>query len=188
MSDPGLIQGMFFDLDGTLCNTDEANFKAYSAALKDSGYIISWEDFSKTIGLRADSFIPMLAPGISKSDVKKVMVSKANYYKDMMHMVRPNNQLIDFLKTMRGHHVMALVTTAKRKNATNVLQTAGILELFDIMVFGDEVEHAKPHPEAYLKALRESALENHQVIAFEDSEVGIKAAVAAGISVVRVLS
>lgn len=182
-----LVKGMFFDLDGTLCDTAEANFTAYSQALGAEGYAITRQDFDTTNGLRADVFIPMLAPGISQKSMLNVMEAKQKFYAEAVHLVRPNQKLIQFLEIMKGHHVMALVTTARRRNAENILKHSKIDKLFDHLIFGDEIGEAKPHPEAYLKALSLTGLRANQVVAFEDSEPGIEAASAAGIQVIRVV-
>jgi len=101
-------------------------------------------------------------------------------------LVKPNQRLIDFIALMREGHVMALVTTAERGNAIRVLRASGLDEMFDYMIFGADVTQAKPHPEAYLKALELSGLAPQDVIAFEDSESGIKAATSAGLRVIKV--
>ena len=181
-----LIKGLFFDLDGTLCDTDEANYVAYSKALGEMGYTITPEEFSTTVGLRADVFIPRLAAGISETAVKQVMSRKSEIYVDTLHMVRPNKELISFLSLMKPLHTVVLVTTAKQVNAQNVLKAVGLDKLFDHMVFGDQVDRPKPDPEAYLRALALAGLKSDQAIAFEDSEAGMEAATAAGIKVLKV--
>ena len=63
---------------------------------------------------------------------------------------------------------------------------AGIAELFTVMVTGDDVSRSKPDPEAYIACLRSLRATPAECIAFEDSEVGIAAAKAAGIPVLPV--
>jgi len=183
------VRGLFFDLDGTLCDTDQANYEAYARAFRDEGITIDPEAFTELQGrqgLRADAFIPKLAPGIAPEAVARIRAAKAKYYPDCMHLVAPNEQLINFIRMSRGQHTTALVTTAQRANALGVLKHAAITDLFDHMVFGGDVTHPKPHPEAYLKALEISGLDPNDVIAFEDSESGVASAAAAGLKVIRV--
>jgi HAD superfamily hydrolase (TIGR01509 family) len=180
------IKGMFFDLDGTLCSTDEANYAAYAKALAEVGYTFRREDFPRTRGLNSKDFLPLIAPGIQVDDIRKVVAKKAEYYPEFMYTVKPNHELINFLSTMRGRHVTVLVTTAKRINAPHVLRVANLVDSFDHMVFGDDIEYLKPHPQAYLRALELTGLQPAEVIAFEDSDVGAAAAAAAGIAVIRV--
>lgn len=181
-----VVKGMFFDLDGTLCNTHEANFYSYQKAFFNEGIVLKEEDFKKVNGHRIDEWPKILDLEIQQDILERIIGNKAEYYAANMHMVKPNYRLIDFFHIMKGHHVTALVTTAKRKNAQKVLEEVGLLELFDFTVFGDDVVSGKPAPEAYVKALELSGLKAEEVIAFEDSEAGAEAAIAAGITVVRV--
>jgi beta-phosphoglucomutase len=182
-----LIKGLFFDLDGTLCDTDQANYHAYSKAFQDEGHHIDEPTFwSEAVGTHANDFIRALIPGISTESVKRIREHKARYYPELMHLVRPHRELIDFLKVTSPLHQTVLVTTAAEANAMSVVRATGLVELFDHFVFGTSVEHNKPHPEAYLKALQLTGLQPDEALAFEDSQTGIDAAVAAGLKVIKI--
>lgn len=182
-----IIKGLFFDLDGTLCDTSEANYLAYKKSFEMHGYSLSRKSFKLiSNGLHAEKFIPMLLPKIKPAELKKIRTSKAEIYPSMTNMMRPNKKIIDFLAMMKPSHVTALVTTASKGNALAVLKEVGAIELFDFMLFGDDVSKPKPDPEAYRLALKQAKLSFSEVIAFEDSEAGIEAATKAGIKVIKV--
>jgi HAD superfamily hydrolase (TIGR01509 family) len=98
----------------------------------------------------------------------------------------PNLPLIGFLRASRSLQRSALVTTAKADNGGAILERHGLTELFDVTVFGDELENSKPHPEAYTKALDRLGVDAEDSLAFEDSDAGAASAHAAGIRVMRV--
>lgn len=181
-----MIRGFFFDLDGTLVDTHQANYEAYKKALFAIGVTITFEDFKKTIGRQARDFLPELAPSISEDEKHEVARLKADYYKELMHLSRCNEQLITFIDAMTAHHTIALVTTAKKQNALAVLTHHKLTEKFDLIVTADDVEHSKPAPDGYLLALELSGLAAHEVIAFEDSQSGVDAASKANIPVVHI--
>ncbi|MDB5178146.1 MAG: hydrolase [Patescibacteria group bacterium] len=185
-----LVKGMFFDLDGTLCDNFESNFQAYTRALAEFGVSVTREvliERTSNFGLRSDVFLPLVAPQLTPEQIAGVMTAKARHYADTVSLARPNRQLIDFFHVMRGHHIMVLVTSAKQVNATRVLEVTKLTGLFDHMIFGNDIEHPKPHPEAYLRALELSGLRPDQAIAFEDSSPGIASAEAAGLKVIQVI-
>jgi beta-phosphoglucomutase len=86
----------------------------------------------------------------------------------------------------------AIASGAARVEIEMVLEAAGLRDLFPVLVCLEDVEHGKPHPQGYLVALEQ--LENHvgrpldaaRVLAFEDSEQGLRAALAAGMQCIVV--
>lgn len=186
---PKTIKGFFFDLDGTLVDTEQANFEAYRTAIKEITNVdISKEDFKRTHGMVYRDFLPFLVPGIQTETIESVSARKKELYAELMHLTKANVFLVDFLRNITADHVTVLVTTAKKHNGKTVLREHGLLSLFDHIIYGDDVEHMKPHPEAYLLALKKSMLRSDEVIAFEDSQVGIRAATAAKISTIHIRS
>ena len=182
-----LVKAFLFDLDGTLVNTHKADYLAYRDAIREvTGTSIVQSDFVRTNGKEMRYKLTELTPGISEDEVLQVGLRKRVHYERYLHLTSPNKPLIDFLQTQTKHQKAILVTSAKRHNATLVLEAHNIARHFSEMVFGDEVANAKPHPEPYLLALKKTGLKPHEVVAFEDSDVGIASAVAAGIQVVKI--
>jgi HAD superfamily hydrolase (TIGR01509 family) len=181
-----MIKGFFFDLDGTLVDTHRANYEAYRQALEDFGVQLTFEEFKKSIGHQAKTFLPWFAPNLSVKELDEVAEKKKQYYKDCVHLSVLNHQLVDFLKYLKPHHTIVLVTTAKRENAKTMLKHHELLDVFDLMITSEDVTNSKPSPEAYQLALERTQLEPGEAIAFEDSPSGISAASAAGIAVIEV--
>jgi HAD superfamily hydrolase (TIGR01509 family) len=79
----------------------------------------------------------------------------------------------------------ALVTMSIRRMAERV---AGALPFapFRVIVAGDQVQHGKPHPEAYLRAAELLEVDPRDCVALEDSETGMRSALAAGAVVIGV--
>ena len=175
------IRGLFFDMDGTLVDSFMSNFEAYRLAIESVGRTIDLVTFAPTFGQRVDVFLPALFPDISTEDIELIKKEKTRVLPQFVHLARPNQPLINFIRSVRGHHTTVLVTTATLVNALVVLKALAIEDLFDYFVTGDIVSTAKPHPEAYLKALEVTGLKVDEVLAFEDSETGIASARAAGI-------
>jgi beta-phosphoglucomutase len=182
------IKAFLFDLDGTLANTAIVNAKAYAAALAEVGVHIDVMQFAKiTSGKNWRQFLPELLGSAGIPVEPSVIVERKNFlYAEMIGDVIINTPLIQLLKSFSPQTRSALVTTASRVNARAVLEYHGLRCLFDVIVTGDDVTHHKPDPEAYLLAIERLNLSPDECLAFEDSEVGIASAGAAGISVVRI--
>jgi beta-phosphoglucomutase len=180
------IRAMLFDLDGTLVDTREPNFLSYRAALASAGFDLDRATFESTWGQDSRDFIPALLPGISGEEVTRIRALKSQDYGRRLDSAVPNDALIGFLRQMAPVVATGLVTTAKEENARAVLAAVGLEESFRTLVFGEDVEKSKPHPEAYELALARLGVSAAQTIAFEDSDTGVAAAAAAGIRVVRI--
>lgn len=75
---------------------------------------------------------------------------------------------------------IAVVTSTSRAGALHHLEKAQILDLFDLIIGGDEVSRNKPDPMPYLMAAERLGVDPRRCAAFEDSDLGTMAAVRAG--------
>ena len=80
----------------------------------------------------------------------------------------------------------AVATSSDYGSAKKKLQHSGILHFFDHIIGGDQVVRSKPDPAIYLKAASTLLTEPSKCLVFEDSKNGVKAAVAAGMTVVQI--
>lgn len=186
------MRGYLFDLDGTLVDTHDANVAAYSDAIPFviKGTPIDRVELRRHIanGESCTDFVPIIAKGATSEEVRQVAKRKAEVYPSCLHLSRLNDKLVSQVREWRKSPdvVTVLVTTAKRPNAEAVLARHSIQDLFDYEVFGDGIEHLKPAPDIYIKALSCAGLDAGDCIAFEDSDAGVQAATAAGVSVRKV--
>jgi HAD superfamily hydrolase (TIGR01509 family) len=94
------------------------------------------------------------------------------------------HELLDWLDAERLPR--AIATSTRRARAESKLVQAGLLARFDALVGGDEVAHGKPAPDIYLEAARRLAVEPAHCVVLEDSEPGVRAGLAAGMTVIMV--
>ena len=181
-----LIACIISDLDGTLASTEAANFAAYRLALAEAGCTLTAPAYAAAFGLRADELIRRVAPGLPAEAIAQVRARKAHHYLAHLHLVAVNHGLLAFLRGMRGQVVLGLATTASRANAEAVLAHIGARDLFDHLVFGEDVRTGKPDPECYRLIMARCAVAPGACLVFEDSAPGLAAAAAAGAQVVPV--
>lgn len=183
-----MIELLVFDMDGTLFFTEEANFRAYERAFGEVGVRLTHEAYSAAFGVRFDALVARVAPHLDAAQAARVKELKARYYRDCFSLVRPNTELLGFLRAMRPGRVTALATTSSRGNAMALLEHFGCLKEFDHLVFGEDVQRAKPDPECYLLVMRKAGVPPAKCLIFEDSEFGLQAAEASGANVLKVVS
>lgn len=176
-------QGLIIvDFDGTLVDTKDVNYHAYKDALAKYGYAIEYDYFCKYCnGRHYLDFIPQIVhDNRLYTDIHK---TKQERYSSYLSYARCNHFLVDLLKAMRATHKTALVTTASRQNCIEMMQQCGLNDLFDLVLTKEDVEHAKPNPEGFLKAMSFFSATPENTVIFEDSSVGLEAANATGATV-----
>jgi len=181
-----MIKAIITDFDGTLVDTFEANYAAYSMAFKQSGLEISREQYHTCYGLRFDAFMNTMK--IDDTDIRsKIKKEKADVYPMCFCHLKPNIALIDFIQKAKASGMkVAIASTAQRGNLMNVLKFLLLEDLFDIIIAGDAVKEGKPNPEIYLTSMSLLKVSPSETLIFEDSEVGIMAAERSGANVIKI--
>ena len=182
------IRLLISDFDGTLVDTFEANYRAYAGAFETVGLVLERERYRECFGLRFDRFMDAL--GISDSATRAaIRERKAEMYPCHFDCLRVNRPLVDFISAFHASGGMtAIASTARGKNLRNALDYLGISADFDLVLAGESVTKGKPDPEIYLGVLDKMGIGPDEALVFEDSEVGFKAAEAAGITYIRINS
>ena len=176
-----------FDMDGTLIDTCGVNFNSYRAALAEENISLTYEYFEKEcFGKGYKDYLPPLI-GDDKEMLERVHKRKIALYKDYIGEARLNMMLEDFLKGMKDKYHMALVTTASKENVYNMIEHFGLKEDFGLVLTAEDIPKHKPDPEGFIMAMKHFDIPPERTVVFEDSEVGIEAAVRCGASVLRVM-
>jgi HAD superfamily hydrolase (TIGR01509 family) len=103
--------------------------------------------------------------------------------------VEPMPGAVELLEALADRGVpVGLATNSGREFATRALRAAGLIDRFAAVVSAEDVERPKPAPDVYLAAAAELGVDPADCVALEDSETGVAAASAAGMTVVGVPS
>jgi FMN phosphatase YigB (HAD superfamily) len=81
-----------------------------------------------------------------------------------------------------------IVTTSPRTSVEAILNSTNLIEFFDLLVVGDEVQRGKPDPLPYSTALLKLGIGPGEAVAFEDSLTSLASATGAGIPTVGMLA
>jgi HAD superfamily hydrolase (TIGR01509 family) len=185
------IRCFIFDLDGTLVFNEHANAEAYRAAFAALGHEMPAEEYGTYFGLGVADMLAAYTKehGIKNTpellaDLKKI---KAKEYAKRMHLIEQNHATVGLLRALAPHYHTALATTAREVNARAVLEAFGLTDLFDFMVFGEDVARMKPDPECHQVIAKHFNVEASECIIFEDSNTGLRAAEAFGAHIYKVV-
>lgn len=174
------IKLVITDFDGTLVNTFQANYHAYSEAFGQVGLTLPEEQYRQCYGLRFDDF--MAKVGIEDADTRqRIRAHKGECYPSHFGLLRLNEPLLNFIRMFRaGGGLTAVASTARGKNLTNALTHIGATQDFDLILAGEDIKQGKPSPEIYQTVMSRMDVTPDETLVFEDSAVGLQAASAAG--------
>lgn len=165
-----------FDLDGTLFDTRNANFFSYKKALDKYEIYLDYEYFCKECnGKKYTTFLPDIC-GFNDERIKEIHEDKKLYYSEFLSKVKVNNELFDIIEQIKKKYYICLVTTASKKNTYDILSYFDKKEIFDLILTQDDIHNPKPNPEGFIRAIEHFKVLRENVIIFEDSDVGVEAA------------
>ena len=174
-----------FDLDGTLFDTSDVNYCAYRDALAPFAVELDREYFRTFCnGRHYTEFLPKIMG--TTGHMEEVHKLKKSAYAANLPKARANTHLFQMIQAMAPVYHLAVVTTASRQNATDILRHFGYGDLFSFLVTQENITRVKPDPQGFLLAMAHFGMDAAHTVIFEDSPVGIQAARATGATVMVV--
>lgn len=184
---PPEIQGLVFDCDGTIADTMPLHYKAWCAALCDCEVEFPEAMFYELAGIPTPKIVEILNEHHGHSlPVEETAAHKESLFEQLLPQIAPIEPVVDIVRRYAGRLPMAVATGGTRTICTKTLAGLGLLEHFQAVVTADDVEHGKPAPDIFREAARRIGVPPEKCQAFEDGDLGIQAARAAGMSVVDI--
>ncbi len=187
ISIPPHIRGLVFDCDGTIADTMPLHYKAWSAALGQYGHDFPEAMFYDMAGIPTVRILEILNERHGYTlPVQESAELKERLFVEMIPQVVAIEPVLKVIMEYNGKLPMAVATGATRAICLKTLDALGLLHRFAAVVTADEVQHGKPAPDIFLEAARQIGIPANLCYAFEDADLGIQSATAAGMTVVDV--
>lgn len=175
-------RAFIFDLDGVIVDTAKFHFLAWKKLADDLGITFTEHDNEQLKGVSRVRSLEIILNmgGVNMTEADKLIhLEEKNkdylsYISEMTHTdVLPDvPRILNFLK---ARHIPIALGSAS-KNAKQILEKVGLLNIFDDIVDGNEVSKAKPDPEVFLIAAQKAGAKPENCVVFEDAIAGIQAA------------
>ena len=181
-----MIKLVLFDLDGVLVDTKDIHYEALNKALGDRA-ITQEEHLRVYDGMTTKDKLSRM--GYSESESKKIFEEKQLNTYDRLDTIQQNNDIIDlFLRLKEDGYDIGVCSNAIKRTVEKCLSRIGVIHLCSFFITADDVDHAKPHPEIYWKAMSQCGVLPEETVIIEDSPTGLLAAHRSGANVIRVSS
>lgn len=184
-----MVQGVIFDLDGLLLETEMIYYQANQQIADKMGIPFSKEVYLRYLGLSDEELWKKLHEDFSEFGKENVQLFIDESYKLTKHLfstkpVPVKKGAYELLSWLKGQKIPAVVASSNTKKAVHALLEKNQLNSYFVKIFSaDDVSLAKPHPEIVEKAAHFLAFPKENLLMLEDSLNGIKAANGANVPV-----
>jgi HAD superfamily hydrolase (TIGR01509 family) len=121
-----------------------------------------------------------------KMPVETVAKRKESLYYELLPRLKAVPEVLEHIEDGHGRIPFAVVSGSTRESVTASLESLNLLDRFKTLVCAGDYKESKPDPEAFLLAAAQLGVAPEACLVFEDTEMGIQAASAAGMASVKV--
>jgi HAD superfamily hydrolase (TIGR01509 family) len=183
----GLFKAYLFDCDGTIADSMPLHYVAWTKALAEWNCTFDEKLFYDWGGTPTDEIISRLndRQGLSMP-VQRVSSRKEDLYWELLPQLKAVPEVVEHIEAQHGRIPFAVVSGSTRESVKVSLVSLKLLDRFEELVCAGDYEKSKPDPEAFLLAAARLGVAPESCLVFEDTDLGIQAAKAAGMASVKV--
>jgi HAD superfamily hydrolase (TIGR01509 family) len=185
----GSFKAYLFDCDGTIADSMPLHYIAWKKVLGEWNCEFDEELFYAWGGMPIAEIISTLNERQRlRMPVEMVSRRKEGLYFELLSQLKAIPEVLEHIEDQHGRIPFAVVSGSTRESVTASLVTLKLLDRFDALVCAGDYQRSKPDPEAFLLAAAKLGVAPGDCLVFEDTEMGIQAATAAGMASVKIPS
>ena len=181
-------QAAIFDMDGLLLDTERVCMRVFQEACEVQELTFYKEVYLSIIGRNAAGIEAIFRKAYGNDLDRLHQEWRTRYNAVVKHQAIPVKEgVVELLEWLKEQNLPIAVATSTAKDLSKInLELAGLSKYIDNLTTGCEVSNGKPDPEIYLLAANRLNVEPTKCLAFEDSNNGVRAAVAANMSTYQI--
>jgi HAD superfamily hydrolase (TIGR01509 family) len=183
----GKFRAYLFDCDGTIADSMPLHYIAWKKALAEWNCDYPEKLFYSWGGKPVKKIIADLNKmnGL-QMPVDALAAKKEAFYIEQLPQLKAIPEVLEYIEAEHGRIPFAVVSGSRRSTVIGSLKAIGLLDKFDTIVAAEDYTHGKPAPDAFLLAAERLGVAPADCLVFEDTDLGIEAATAAGMASVKV--
>ncbi|MBN2753631.1 MAG: beta-phosphoglucomutase family hydrolase [Candidatus Goldbacteria bacterium] len=177
------LKAVIFDVDGVIIDTAPLHHKSWETVLKrDYNMKFTFADFKNKIdGMPRAKGVKALLPLADDKEVERICAEKQKFFEIYLKKngVKIFKSTVNLIIKLKNEGIKVAMASSS-KNAAPILKQEGIFKYFDIDAEGALAKKGKPFPDIFLRAAKKMKVKPSECAVFEDAQIGIDAANAAG--------
>jgi HAD superfamily hydrolase (TIGR01509 family) len=186
-----MINGFIFDFDGVLVDSERANIQAAIKTFNHIGKPLTNEEVQSIPGRSSADFIPIF--------LSKRGMNSLSQHQELYEQNRRNYKLLwnntvamfpggaDVIRQLRSlEKKLGIATTNRKETVEMFLKKFNMGGSFSVVVSGEDVIRRKPNAEVYFVAIQKLGLPKNELVAIEDTGIGLQAAKGAGLRCIAI--
>lgn len=179
-----MAKALIFDFDGVIVLSEQARFRALQQLAARYGITIRGELFKSIVGRTTKDFFRLFLADLDTATVRKILDDLQREYRGtIVDHVTPVAATTTFIRTYGGPAQLAVASGSSTAVLETVLAHLGIAAKFACVTGKEHVARHKPDPEAYTRTARQLGCDVQDCVVIEDTVVGARAALNAGMAV-----
>jgi membrane protein len=185
-----MARAVFFDIDGTLVDSNALHVEAWVRAFAEAGHTIAADAIAGQIGKGADNLVPALIPGADDDTAEALGDRHGAIFKgEYLERVRPFPHARDLIARVRETgRTVVLASSASGEELKHYCALLDIADLVDASTTIDDVGNSKPAPDIFSVARDKVGVEAADVVVVGDAPYDMDAARRCGMARVAVRS
>lgn len=183
------IGAVIFDLDGVIVDSEIWWHEARVAWAAERGLTWSHDDSTAVMGANSRGWSRIMRERMGLPEAEEAAIEASivgRVTQRYRHGAPDIKGAVDAVRRIAAAWPVAVASSAHREVIDAALAATGLGDVIPIVVSSDEVAHGKPQPDVYLEAARRLGMPAAECLVVEDSLNGVRAGVAAGMTVVLV--
>jgi len=185
------LQAVVFDLDGLMFNTEDLYQQVGVEVLAKRGRRLDGELLDQMLGRQSHVSLQIMIDWHQLDDTPDELAAESMEIMGRLlpERLEPMPGLLQLLSSVEAADIpKAIATSSSRAFVTTVLRQFQLESRFSFVLTAEDIVHGKPAPDVYLLAAEKHGFKPGQIMVLEDSQIGCRAAVAAGTYAVAVPS
>ena len=184
------VKAVFFDIDGTLVDSNGLHVEAWTRAFAEAGHDVAPDAIAGQIGKGADNLVPALIPGTDDEAAEALgdrhgAIFKAEY----LDRVRPFPAARDLVARVHAAGLKAvLAASASEEARAPYSRRLDLGDLVDTSTTIDDVGTSKPAPDIFSVAAKKAGIDPADALVVGDAPYDMDAARTCGMARIAVRS